>query len=100
MRSVVVVLPASMCAMIPMFRVSLRGCVRAMALVSSRIFPVDLPAVVCERLVRFRHLVRVVLLLHRAAAEVGRVEQLGSELLAHRLLSPLAGVFDQPPDCQ
>src|SRR6266850_3481372 len=56
----------------------------------------DLPAVVREGLVRLRHLVRVLALLHRVAAVVRRVHQLGGELLVHGLLAALLGVLDQP----
>src|SRR5262245_54441228 len=87
-----------MCAMIPMLRVSLRGCVRGM--VWSLVSGLSLPAVVGEGLVGLGHLVRVVLLLHGAAAEVRRVEELGRELLAHRLLSALRRVLDDPADRQ
>src|SRR5580698_7511380 len=55
-----------------------------------------LPAVVREGLVGFGHLVRVVLLLHGVAATVGRIDELGGEALAHRLLSAVAGVEHQP----
>src|SRR6267143_2052918 len=56
----------------------------------------DLPAVVREGLVRLRHLVRILALLHRVAAVVRRVHQLGGELLIHGLLAALFGVLDQP----
>src|SRR5919108_3256973 len=90
MRSVVVVLPASMWAMIPMFRTrssAMRVCVVAIA---------ALPAVVRERLVRLRHPVHVVLALVGAALLVERVEDLAGELLLHPFLAPLARVLDEP----
>src|SRR3954470_13597589 len=47
----------------------------------------NLPAVVGERLVRFRHLVRVFALLDRVAATVRCIENLAGELGLHRLLT-------------
>src|SRR5918993_1157345 len=44
-----------------------------------------LPAIMRERLVGFRHPVRVLTLLHGAAAKVRGVQQLVRELLLHRL---------------
>src|SRR5215831_6144208 len=100
MRSVDVVLPASICAMIPMLRVSsslnarpIVGCpaffsplVATASLTESPIPCFDrssreraapallpafrLPPVVRERLVRFRHAVHVFFLLDRAAAQI------------------------------
>src|ERR1700729_3571461 len=55
-----------------------------------------LPAVMREGLVRLRHLVGVVLLLHGVAATVRRIDELGREALAHRLLAAIARVHDQP----
>ena len=49
-----------------------------------------------ERLVGLRHLVRVFSLLHRRAAVVGRVEQLGRQLVGHRSLGRAAGGADHP----
>src|SRR5687768_7448748 len=51
-----------------------------------------------EGLVRLRHLVRVLALLHRAAAVLAGVEDLGGELVHHRLLAPAAAVGDEPAD--
>src|SRR4029079_14007455 len=63
-------------------------------------FPL-LPAIVRERLVRFGHAVRVFALLHRAAAQVRRVEQLIGQLLLHRLaVAARPGVAHEPPDAQ
>src|SRR5512142_725707 len=98
MRSVAVVLPASMCAMMPMLRTrsssSIFGtrlpacvCVTAMA---------SLPPVVREGLVGLRHSVDVVLLLVGASLLIGGVEDLRCELLVHLLLAPLAGEGDEP----
>src|SRR6187401_3273288 len=92
MRSVVVVLPASMWAMIPMFRTRSSPTDVATALISR------LPAVVREGLVGLRHPVDVVLLLVRAALLVQGVQNLSDELRPHALLTPLARVLDEPAD--
>src|SRR5258708_6336229 len=98
MRSVVVVLPASMWAMMPIFRVfSSEYCrstssfcflsVYLHAKRGTRLRPPSssdpLPAVMRERFVGLRHLVRVFPLLHGGAAVVGGVQQLGPQLLRH-----------------
>src|SRR5437867_2765363 len=110
MRSVDVVFPASMCAMIPMLRVSsslntrpIAGCPAffsparfATASVTSCLLPLisiryrRLPAVVRERLVRFRHAVHVFLLLDGPAARIGGVDQLIRQLVGHGLARTLA----------
>src|SRR5580765_6048900 len=106
MRSVVVVLPASMWAMMPMFRVLSSDAWRAMSKIHvppgvARVTNVCcLPAIVSEGLVGLSHLVRVFLLLERPAAKRGRVQDLVRELLAHRLLRALARVRDQPANAQ
>ena len=51
-----------------------------------------------EGLVRFRHSVRVFLLLDRAAGIVERVHKLCCELFAHFALAPLSRVDDDPTD--
>src|SRR5688572_14606920 len=104
MRSVVVVLPASMCAMIPMFRVLASWAVLAISyssllrvrvrvpglqhLEAPRGPPTAgagaLPAVVREGLVRLGHLVRVLAPLDGGTEAVARVEQLVHEALGHR----------------
>src|SRR5918999_5485186 len=94
MRSVVVVLPASMCAMIPMLRTRSSAMRVAVVLIAARL----LPAVVREGLVRLRHPVDVVLLLERAALAVDRVHQLGRQLLVQALLAALARELDEPAD--
>src|SRR5215210_8553732 len=99
MRSVVVVLPASMWAMIPMFRTrssAIACCVTANFSSFSSVS--SLPAVVREGLVRLRHAVDVVLLLECAALLVERVEDLADQLRAHPLLAALARVLDEPAD--
>lgn len=49
----------------------------------------DLPAIVCKRLVRFRHAVYVFFLLDRSAARIGRINQLVRELVDHRFARAL-----------
>ena len=49
-----------------------------------------------EGLVGLGHLVRVVALLHRVAAVLRGVDELGGEPLAHRLLAAVARVRDEP----
>src|SRR5579872_2554285 len=100
MRSVDVVLPASMCAIIPMLRVSsslkarpMICCAAPLVSVAITVFqslPKLLPAIVRERLVGFRHTVNVFLLLDGAAARIGRVNQLIRELVDHRFARALA----------
>src|ERR1700719_5175869 len=104
MRSVDVVLPASMCAMIPMLRVSSSLNARPEALgalfspvrfatASATWCPYLLnsyqrpfsPAIVRESLVGFGHTVHIFLLLDGAAARVGRVDQFIRELIDHGL---------------
>src|SRR3989338_7548248 len=109
MRSVVVVLPASMCAMMPMLRVfsseycrstsspALSSYMRrgGSACAPLLVGPL-LPAVMRERLVGLRHLVVVLTLLHSGAAVVGRVEELRRQLLGHRALGPAPCGADDP----
>src|SRR5687768_16393639 len=110
MRSVVVILPASMCAMMPMLRSLARP-----ASAAATVFPslggshplsspagtaVPLPAVVREGLIGLGHLVRVLAPLDGGAKTVARVEQLVHESLDHGLLATGAGVLHQPPQAQ
>src|SRR3954453_16487927 len=115
MRSVVVVLPASMCAMMPMLRTLVRsvwmstateslflrvekrlGCGRRTSGLSA-VFPSRRsPAVVSEGLVGLGHLVGVLALLHSGTEAVGGVEDLVHQSLGHRLLATVLGVADQP----
>ena len=53
-----------------------------------------------ERLVRFRHLVRIFALLDGVAAVVGGVENLARQFVLHRLLAARGRVGDQPADRQ
>src|SRR6202022_4786017 len=97
MRSVDVVFPASMCAMIPMLRVS--SSLNARAILSFQVPLLRnsfLPAIMRERLVRFRHAVHVFLLLHGPAARIRRVNQLIRELVHHGLACALPRILQQP----
>src|SRR5258708_10790941 len=108
MRSVDVVFPASMCAMIPMLRVS--SSLNALPIVPETAFfsPVrvatasltktthSLPAVMRECLVGFRHAVHVFLLLHGPAARIRRIDQLIRELVHHGLARALPRILQQP----
>src|SRR5260370_35138741 len=112
MRSVDVVFPASMCAMIPMLRVS--SSLNALPIVPEAAFfsPArvatasltktthSLPAVMCERLVRFRHAVHVFLLFHRSAARVRRVNQLIRDLVHHLFPRAPPRRLQHPTNCQ
>src|SRR3954463_11984957 len=113
MRSVVVVLPASMCAMIPMLRVLASWAPVAITYSSSFGSACGFrgspglppaagaggrmsPAVVREGLVRLGHLVRVLAPLHGGTEAVARVEQLVHQALGHRLLATGPAVLDEP----
>src|ERR1700712_1528598 len=105
MRSVVVVLPASMCAMIPMLRVLARSALLAIffpSLLSSRGLAgwrvSRLPAVVGECLVGFGHLVHVFATLDAGTEAVARVEQFVHQAVGHGLLTALTRVGDQPTE--
>src|SRR5258706_1534932 len=91
MRSVTVVLPASMWAMIPMLRVRASGTWR----VTAAICP-GLPLEMAEGLVGLGHLVGVLATLDGGAKPVRCIHELGSELLAHALAVALAGGLDEP----
>src|SRR5690554_4001808 len=101
MRSVVVVLPASMCAMMPILRTLLRSVSTSCATgcrpyVSGGMRGVGLPAVVRECSVGLRHLVRVLAALDRSTETVRRVEDLVRETLGHRLLTTTLRVAHEP----
>src|SRR5229473_2523510 len=122
MRSVDVVFPASICAMIPMLRVSsslnalpiapgtaffspARVATASLtpttySLPSAFLTSALLPAVMRERLVRFRHAVHVFLLLHRSAARIRRVNQLIRELVHHGLARAFPRILQQPANRQ
>src|SRR6266704_821786 len=111
-HSVVVVLPASMWAMMPMFRVFSSGYCSSTTLPSPLLGATQekrgveapaplfesrsLPAIVRERLVGLRHLVSVFALLDGRPAVVGRVQQLTGEPLRHALLRAAPRGPDQP----
>src|SRR6202035_2979764 len=102
MRSVVVVLPASMCAMIPMLRTLARSAAVMVATFrsSSLMLVLVLPAVMREGLVGLRHLVRVLAALDAGAKAVAGVEHLVHQPLGHRLLAARAGVQHDPAQGQ
>src|SRR5579883_672502 len=113
MRSVEVVLPASMCAMIPILRVSssLNARPAAPAFFSPALlatasvtflscFASNLPAVMRERLIRFRHAVHIFLFLDGAAARIGGVNQLVGQLVDHGFSGTLARILQNPADGQ
>src|SRR3981081_1798747 len=87
MRSVFVVLPASICAMIPMFRTlsiaTGRSCIFSATLISLSVPEVR------ESLVAFRHSVGFFLPLDRTTRVVGGVEDLDRQLRGHPLPAPL-----------
>src|SRR6185503_12645854 len=91
MRSVTVVLPASMWAMIPMFRVLASGTWRVMATAFR-----GLPLEMAEGLVGLSHLVGVLASLDRRAEVVHGIHELRSELFRHALAAALAGGLDEP----
>src|SRR5215472_16657050 len=86
MRSVVVVLPASMCAMIPMFRTFSiavgRSCIFSATFIS-------LVPEVRESFVAFGHPVGLLFALHRTAGVLRSIKNLEGELLAHTLPAAL-----------
>src|SRR5438105_4616059 len=109
MRSVVVVLPASMWALMPMLRYRSMGVPRAMMFaieqwIASFHCSLDpllvgfrcLKPEVRERFVRFGHPVHFLALFHGAAAPFRRFEQFGRKSLAHRLLAALARCLAEP----
>src|SRR5437016_2562178 len=99
MRSVVVVFPASMWAMMPMFRTRSSSSIlgtRVPVLVSVTAIATPSPPVVGERLVGLRHPVHVVLALVGAALLIRRVQDLPGQLLVGLLLAPLARERHQP----
>src|SRR6476620_4415214 len=58
--------------------------------------PICLPAVVREGPVRFRHAVRIVLLLNRVPLALAGRDELGGQALGHRLLRTGARVLEDP----
>src|SRR5215469_3935813 len=119
MRSVVVVLPASICAMMPMFLQRSNGTVLATVLLTllsgapkiasgcrlaarcqEQLRLASLPPIMCKRLVGFRHAVHVFLLLDRRATIVGCVQQFVRELVNHAFFATATRVGNQPADRQ
>src|SRR5438132_3691120 len=118
MRSVVVVLPASIWAMIPMFRVRASGYSRmtrglpapvgarpvvsfaacAMSSFLAGVAISGLPPVMGERPVRLRHLVHVFLALDRGPGPARSVHELRGQSLGHAVLATRPGVVDQPAE--
>ena len=56
----------------------------------------SLPAIVRERLVRFRHPVRIFFLLDGVTLSLARRDHFAGQLFGHRLLVTTTGVADQP----
>src|SRR6266705_437743 len=112
MRSVDVVFPASICAMIPMLRVSSSWKALPMvpetallsparvATASLTSIPHPSPTVVRDGLVALRHAVHVFLFLHRPATRIGGVNQLIREFVGHRLARPFSRILQQPANRQ
>src|SRR5437763_12876491 len=94
MRSVVVVLPASIWAMMPILRQRSNGTVRGILSLYS------LPPIMREGLVGFRHAVDVFFLLHGRALAVGGIEQFVGQLVGHALFAAPAAVTDEPANSQ
>src|SRR3569832_1748626 len=103
MRSVVVVLPASICAEIPMFRYRSIGVARA-TVVTKRSFGKGwqkrLPAVVSEGLVGLCHAVRIFALADSGAAVLGGIHQFVGKAERHRLFAAVTSNLDDPSHCQ
>src|ERR1700694_557832 len=99
MRSVVVVLPASMWAMMPMFLQRSNGTVLGTTL-DSFWAPnsASLPSVMRERLIGLRHTVYILFLLDCGALPGGGVQQLITQLVDHALLTARPGIGNQPAD--
>src|SRR4051812_9822164 len=95
MRSVVVVLPASMCAEIPMLRYRSIGVTRATE-TPFRARLAGLPAIVGEGFVRLRHAMRVLALAHCRATIFRGIHQLMRETERHGLLASVARRVDDP----
>src|SRR5579884_1405494 len=93
MRSVVVVLPASMWAMMPIFLILSSPTVRA---IKSNFAAKFLPPVVREGSVGLGHAVYVVLFLNRSAAHVGGVVQFIRKFFRHALVGAAACILQDP----
>src|SRR3990172_4611506 len=101
MRSVVVVFPASICAIMPMFRVFSSGnfiylvCPRSCTLHLASC-PLTLPSIVGKRPIRLGHFVKVFPLLDRGALSLGSFQYLGGQSFRHPFFSPGLRITDQP----
>src|SRR5690349_23467422 len=98
MRSVVVVLPASICAMMPMFLHRSNGTVLGTSLRSSLGSLNSLPTIMCKRFVGFSHAVHIFFFLDRGTFAVGGIEQFVRELVNHTFFAAAAGIRDDPTD--
>src|SRR5438128_1067939 len=117
MRSVVVVLPASMCAAMPMLRVHSRGNGRSLALtgetlalsvttvmageaaldmITAYLLTCDLPAEVSKSAIRLSHLVGIFFFLNDTARVVVGIDDLGRERFLHRNALARSGCIDDP----
>src|SRR5947199_8084535 len=102
-RSVIVVLPASICAAIPMFRVRSSGNLRfgefgpaAADFFFSSVAGINLPAEMRKRAIRLRHFMRVFAFLDRVALTCRCVLDFLSERLRHRHALASVRVLDDP----
>src|ERR1700674_6132484 len=96
MRSVVVVLPASMWAMMPMFLQRSNGTVLGTAFYSFRA-PI-LPPVMREGLIGLGHAMYIFFLLDGGAFSVGGVQQFVAQLVDHASFRAPARIRQQPAD--
>src|SRR5437899_12985076 len=62
--------------------------------------PFRSPPVMGKGLIGLGHAVHVLFLLHRAAAAIGSIDKLVSQLIDHRLAGTASGIQDQPADSQ
>src|SRR2546428_672894 len=62
--------------------------------------PFRSPPVMGKGLIGLGHAVHVLFLLHRAAAAIGGIDKLISQLIDHRLAGTASGIEDQPADSQ
>src|SRR5579872_2491616 len=92
MRSVTVVLPASMCAAIPMFRTRLSG--------TLFIIVSQLPSKVGECTVRFSLTVHIIFLFNCPTTLLKSIKELKSKALAHRLIRASSRRFNHPTHCK
>src|ERR1700739_730134 len=93
MRSVVVVLPASMWAEIPIFRYRSMGVFLAIAFTNSE-------SEMGEGPVGLGHPVHFLALFHSATAPLRRLDQLAGQAQRHRFFAALLGALSRPGDRQ